>query len=454
MIPTRRSVLTAALGAASATAATASALAGPRKSNQTTALADRHALLPDDSPDHTGALQSEIDAAAAAGRPVQLAPGSYRIGTLVLRPGTVILGTAGLTTLSFIGGARAFLTAEDAPRLRLSGLVIDGGNRALLTDDENAALLALSGCPDLDLHDVVLRNSLANGLSLTRCSGRVRDCTISHALLAGLRSIDAGGLAIQHNAITDCGNAGIQIWRTSPGDDGTQVSGNRIQGIAAKGGGTGENGNGVNVFRAGGVAVSNNRISDCAFSAVRGNAASNFQILANSCARLGEVAIYAEFGFEGAVIANNIVDGAGTGISVTNFNEGGRLAVIEGNLIRNLFRRENDPNDKRGEGITAEADSIVSGNVIEGAPTCGILVGWGPYMRNCMVTNNLVRDAKAGILITSDPAGGACLVSGNMISGTETGAIRAMDHGRPHGPDLALAPVANARITINGNMVS
>ena len=36
------------------------------------------------------------------------------------------------------------------------------------------------------------------------------------------------------------------------------------------------------------------------------------------------------------VIANNIVDGAALGVSVTNFDEGGRLAVVQGNLIRNL----------------------------------------------------------------------------------------------------------------------
>ena len=59
-------------------------------------------------------------------------------------------------------------------------------------------------------------------------------------------------------------------------------------------------------------------------------------MIANSCARLGEVALYAEFGFEGALIANNLVDTAATGISVTNFNEGGRLAVVQGNLVRNL----------------------------------------------------------------------------------------------------------------------
>jgi putative cofactor-binding repeat protein len=64
------------------------------------------------------------------------------------------------------------------------------------------------------------------------------------------------------------------------------------------------------------------------------------------------VALYAEFGFEGALIASNLVDTAATGISVTNFNEGGRLAVVQGNLIRHLFRREQEPEDKRGHGIT------------------------------------------------------------------------------------------------------
>jgi hypothetical protein len=36
------------------------------------------------------------------------------------------------------------------------------------------------------------------------------------------------------------------------------------------------------------------------------------------CAR----SLYAEFGFEGALIANNSVDGAAIGVSVTNFQRG------------------------------------------------------------------------------------------------------------------------------------
>lgn len=449
MIPTRRTVLSAAIGvAATATAAQA----GPRKADSAAPQSTGHALLPGGEAAQTGALQAAVDAAATARRPVVLGPGVFSIGTLVLRPGTVLIGTPGLTTLAFTGGL-TFLSAEDAPGIVLSDLILDGGHRAL-DADEDAALLRLTRCNGLRLTGLTIRNALANAVTLTACSGRLTDCSLSHALLAGIRSVDATGLQISNCDITDCGNAGIQVWRSESGDDGTLVTANRIARIAAKGGGTGENGNGINIFRAGGVHVSANRIADCAFSAVRGNAASNLQILGNNCARLGEVAIYAEFGFQGAVIANNVIDTAATGISVTNFNEGGRLAVIEGNIIRNLFRRENDPEDKRGEAITVEADSIVSANVIEGAPTCGILIGWGPYMRNCLVTQNLIRDARTGILISSDPAAGACLVNANMIAGTKDGAIRAMDHGRPHGPDLAVAPSDSTRLAVSGNLVS
>ena len=112
---------------------------------------------------------------------------------------------------------------------------------------------------------------------------------------------------------------------------------NRIENIDNRSGGSGQYGNAVNVFRAGNVIVRGNRIRNCAFTAVRGNAASNLHVEGNSITDMREVAIYAEFGFEGALIANNTVDGAAIGVSVTNFNEGGRLAVVQGNIIRNLL---------------------------------------------------------------------------------------------------------------------
>ncbi|HBR26765.1 MAG TPA: TIGR03808 family TAT-translocated repetitive protein, partial [Rhizobiales bacterium] len=239
------------------------------------------------------------------------------------------------------------------------------------------------------------------------------------------------------NHVRDCGDNGILVWRSDAGEDGTIVTSNRIERIAAKSGGDGQNGNGVNVFRAGSVMVSGNRIADCAFSAIRSNSGSNCQMIGNSCARLGEVALYAEFAFEGAVIANNIVDKAATGITVTNFNDGGRLAVVQGNLVRNLFFRK-DP-DSRGNGISIEADTVVSGNVIENAPGFGIAIGWVSYLRDVSVTDNLIRNAHIGIGVSTDPSAGTALITDNLITGSKDGAIRAMNGPTPIGPDLAHA---------------
>ncbi len=178
----------------------------------------------------------------------------------------------------------------------------------MLGTDGADGLIALRNSRGLRLRHLTLTRSPANAISLIACGGSIADCTITNAMQAAIRSLDAAGLELVHNDIADCGNNGIQVWRSEPAEDGSIVSGNRIARIRADSGGTGENGNGVNVFRAGNVLVSGNRVNDCAYSAVRGNAASDIQIIGNSCSRLGEVAIYAEFGFEGALIANNLVE--------------------------------------------------------------------------------------------------------------------------------------------------
>ena len=147
------------------------------------------------------------------------------------------------------------------------------------------------------------------------------------------------------------------------------VTGNRVERIAAKAGGTGENGNGINVFRAHGVIVANNRIADCAFTSVRANSADNVQITGNSCLRSGEMAIYSEFGFAGALIANNLIAGAASGISVTNFDSGGHIGVVSGNILRDITGKGPYPSGGPtfGVGIGVEADVAVTGNVIDGA---------------------------------------------------------------------------------------
>ena len=46
------------------------------------------------------------------------------------------------------------------------------------------------------------------------------------------------------------------------------------------------------------------------------------------------------------------------------------------------------------------------------------------------------------------------LLANNIISGATRGAIRAMDHARPLGNDLAATPPANGRINVTGNVVA
>lgn len=451
----RRTLVTAGLALGALLPAAASA-AGPRR-NETTAPARlapsaEMGLVPDAAGDQSRAFQVAIDAASERGGALILGPGRYRVRDIRLRAGSLLIGTPGRTSLVLAAPGR-LLSGDGAHGVRLDGLNLDGGGHSL-GEGQRVGLVTLVNSRDIDLRDLMVTRSAAHGLMLLRCGGRMADCRVSNIGETGIFSIDATGLEISHNVIQDCANNGILVWREALGEDGTVVSANRIERIRAERGGSGEYGNGVNVYRAGNVLVTGNRIADCAYTAIRGNAASNIQMVGNSCSRLGEVALYAEFGFEGALIASNIVETAAAGISVTNFNEGGRLAVVQGNLIRNLRRREHESVDKRGEGIAVEADAVVTGNTIENAPTAGIVVGWGRYMRDCAVTSNVIRNARVGIMITRDPQAGSALIAQNLISGVREGAIRAMDNGVLVGADLVRSGTSSTRILIQGNMAA
>lgn len=432
----RRSVLGAAVVAGAAAAALS---AGPRPAAAKTGAAMGASAIdlgiePGLDTDQADAMAAAIERLAATGTPLLLPPGRYAVSSLALRPGARLVGVPGATVIEFVGDER-FIFADGGAGIAIEGITFDGQSRPL--DPGRAdGLLTLNDCDGLSLRDVTVRGGLLNGVSLRRCSGRVTHCLIEACGATAVFSFDAKGLEIAHNDVRRIGNNGVQVWTDKPGEDGTLVVGNRISMVEARAGGTGENGNGISIFRAGSVVVSGNRITDCAFSAIRSNAGSNCQMIGNSCERLGEVALYAEFGFEGVIIASNLVDTAAQGISVTNFNEGGRLAVVQGNLIRNLFMRK-ESEDTRGYGIAVEADAAVTGNVVENAPAAGILVGWGRYKRDVAVTGNVVRESHVGIGISSEFDGGIVFAAHNFISGARDGGIRAMDHGAPIGPDLS-----------------
>lgn len=380
-------------------------------------------LRPGAHDDQTSAMQRAIDAAVERGRALFLPGGRYPVANLRLPSGARLVGLPGQTHVVYQGGGGHLLFSENADNVGLEGIHFDGDNKML--GEYTPGLLHFSNVRRLSVDDCIVTGSSKSAIALDRCSGRVERSAISGAADAGIRSIEATGLSIADNAVTDCANAGILVYRWQEGEDGTIVSGNRVERIAARAGGTGQNGNGINIFRAGGVIVRGNRLADCAFSAIRSNAGPNIVVEGNSCLRSGETAIYSEFGFQGAVIADNLVDGATMGVSIANFQQGGRLAVCSGNLIRNLSTVAPYPQDVQGFGIgiAVEADTSVTGNVIENAPLFGLMLGWGPYLRDVIASQNIIRDCGTGIAVSVVEGAGPAIIAGNLISGATNGAI-------------------------------
>jgi uncharacterized secreted repeat protein (TIGR03808 family) len=404
-------------------------------------------LKPDSAQDQSQALQRAIDRAAQARTTLILPAGTYRVAELRLPPHARIAGTRGATRLS-LAHARSLFVGERAENIDLSGLVIDG---LKAKPAEGRALVHLVDAQEVRLTDCSIVNAGRNAITLERCSGAVTGCLIEEAGDGALFAIDSTGLRIAGNVIRRSGNNGIQVWRTAFGNDGTIVTDNRIEETRADAGGDGPYGNGISVYRAGNVLVRGNRIDGCAFSAVRGNSASNIQIAGNVCTRLGEVAIYSEFSFEGAVITGNTVDGATLGISVTNFDVGGRLAVVQGNLVRNITA---GVSEDRGAGIAIAADSVVTGNVIENTAVIGIAAGYGPYLRDVIVSDNVMRGTNIGVAVSVVKGSGTALIANNLIAEAKGGAVVGLEWEKRVTGDMTRDGVGkHAHVTLSGNRV-
>jgi uncharacterized secreted repeat protein (TIGR03808 family) len=427
---------------ASATAATAGALAVAAEPARAAPLmsvlgrdATQYGVRPNSPDDQTKALQRAINEAANAQMPLALPPGIYRTGQLRLPNGAQLLGVRGATVLKFVGGA-SLVTSEGANGISLTNLTLDGGGIKLA--DRRGLVHFVSGL-NVRVHDCDIVGSGGYGIWFEGIAGEVRGNIIRKTANTAFTSFDALGLMVAQNTIQDASDNGIEILRTTIGDDGTLVINNRIEDIKAGPGGSGQHGNAINAFRAGNVIVSGNRIRNCDYSGVRGNSAANIHITDNSISDVREVALYSEFSFEGAVIANNTVDICALGVSVANFNEGGRLATVHGNIIRNILPKRpigTAPDDDGGVGIVIEADAAVTGNVIENAPSFGIMAGWGKYLRDVTITGNVIRNAYIGIGVSVLPGAGTALVSNNLISGSARGAIVGLDHAKVVTDDL------------------
>ena len=248
--------------------------------------------------DQSQALQRAIDQAAKSGAPLALGPGVYRVGDLKLPAGAQLVGVRGATRLVLSRGT-SLISASHTEHPALSGLVFDGGGIPL---GSGRGLIHFTDGRKIKISDCEIVRTGGTAISLDQCDGEIANNTITDAAEVAIHSLDARGLIVASNVIAKAGNGGIQIWQSDKRDDGTIVADNRIEDTAARGGGSGRTATPSMSFV---PAMSSCAEIASATPRSRGarQLASNIVIVGNACKDVGEVAIYSEFDFEGAVIA-------------------------------------------------------------------------------------------------------------------------------------------------------
>ena len=103
--------------------------------------------------------------------------------------------------------------------------------------------------------------------------------------------------------------------------------------------------------------------------------------------------------------------------------------MCSNNLVRNA-NGGNTEGVNTGGGIYAEADTLVSNNLVENARDVGIALGWGPYARNLSAQGNLVRNCGKGITASVTDGAGPSYLANYVICGSKVAAITGMDHLR------------------------
>lgn len=376
------------------------------------------------SPDDQGRkLQRILEKASKNNQAVFIEPGRYKVSNVTLPKNVRLYGINGASKLEYASGDH-FIYAEDANHIEVDGVTLDGG--LLPVKDYSMANLGIVNAKHVIIENCHMTNAAKSGIEISQSAGRVSknrvDTAVGTAGIVGQANI---GLMISDNVVSECANAGILIYRRNKGEDNTVITNNRVKLISAVSGGTGQYGNGINTWQADGVMISNNHVSDCAFSTIRSNSCSNIQITNNTCLRAGETSIYSEFAFQGALISSNIVDGAARGISIANLDQGGRLTVCSNNIVRNIHENVPYADDTHifGTGILAEADIAITGNVIESASRFGMLLGWGEYLRNVSASNNIIRDTKTGFYVSVVEGAGEVSITNNVIDKAKRGIV-------------------------------
>lgn len=280
-----------------------------------------------------------LSAAIGSGRPVRLGPRTYRVNGqwTIAQPGTVLLGTPGLTVLKrgAQAGNGAWISVQ-APGFRAEGIIFDA-NRAQV-NVESWGVLLTEACTDSDLHRCAFRNAAGATLG------------------SGLTILATAPEVLARHAIRHCefsGNAAHGLW--VQGTAGVLVEGCRAWNNAAYGLNVDFN-DATHARRARLVQVLGNR----AWANQRGIAVGNFNEPNTEPPVWGNA-------FPDAlavlVAGNTCHDNTFYGLAVA-----GRALLVQGNLLA-----DNGTLANQGAGLLAHvAASRVAGNTISGSALFGI----------------------------------------------------------------------------------
>lgn len=385
-------------------------------------------------------LQAVFDYARSQDRPLFFQAGIYDSGTVTVLPsnggGKPLLARAipGSVVLRF-NGVNNFLIVDGQSQVRFEGLSFDGQNRALsdYVAGRPAFIAVANGAKDVVFEDCRILYSPGIGVYVRGAEATFRGTYLqSHSV--GIWS-ENGRINVLSCSLALMSNNGIAVWRDTITGDSSTISGNLINGVDTVAGGTGQNGNGISVFRAIGVTITNNQIFNTQYSAIRCNGGGLHNVSNNNIFGAREIAIFIEapgagIDLTGCIVSNNSIDTAGGGINVANsglYNDGiSRSVVVEGNRISSMADNAVTGGTTGGNGIVVEQDCVVSGNLIENVAGIGVQAGINDGARDLVVTGNLVRGARMGIGVSNhalSSTGRSVIVSGNIVRSTSVAGI-------------------------------
>ncbi len=383
-------------------------------------------------------LQTALNSALALARPVFILPCTIPTSALTFAPAAgspnrlVIQADPGTVIWTLSGSSPHLIRMQGMVDSLFQGIIFDGANQALTEASTVVGLVRFDGATTTNcvVDNCEIRNSTQSGISFSngaRCTlrnSRIYQCS------TGAWGLDSTSL-IENNSITSCSNNGISIWRSSINGDNSIVINNRIENISNASGGTGQFGNGVSIFRASAVTVQSNQIFTCRYSAVRVNGGGNAIVTGNNCFNLRETAIFIEaptvnINTNNCIVSNNVINGAGTGISVVNgglFNDGiTRGVIVSGNQVEAITVNPipdvgYTPPQTSGLGIICETETTITGNYVDTAATGGIVLGTNNSARRVIATGNIVRNSRFGIGFSQNSAAVDLIVSNNIVLG-------------------------------------